>query len=93
MTKATKAKALAAKALLHTDRASKTGDGKSFIPTDGVSVHFWHLTPLSWRAATDRTLREHIGVISAWSCMALAIVTEWVSWLVMFGRRRPLSLN
>ena len=52
----------AAKALLNPDRASKKVDGKAFILTDGLSVHFWHLTQVSWRAASGRTVPCYQGI-------------------------------
>jgi sterol-4alpha-carboxylate 3-dehydrogenase (decarboxylating) len=86
---------LAAEALLQATRSDVPADmrveGEAFIITNGEPVHFWTFSRAIGAAAGYPTAHADIRVVPIWLALWIAIVREWIIWLVSFGKRAPRS--
>ncbi|KAL9087202.1 MAG: hypothetical protein Q9159_003769 [Coniocarpon cinnabarinum] len=63
-------------------------DGEAFFVTNGEPIRFWEFARGLGTAAGFPTPVEEIRVIPRSVGMFMAFVSEWVTWICSFGRRR-----
>ena len=63
--------------------------GEAFFVSDGRPMLFWDFQRVLWAVAGDKTPPEKVVVVPAWLVVGLALVTEWVYWVLTLGRRTP----
>ena len=64
-------------------------DGEAFFITNDEPFYFWDFTHAVWAAAGDKTKPEEIWVIPKNIGLILAMVMEWIFWVVFLGAREP----
>ena len=68
-------------------------DGEAFFVTDGSPILFWDFERKIWSAAGDTMPKEKVRIIPIWFVLGLAIVTEWIYWIITLGTRTPRILR
>lgn len=87
-----RAHVLVAKALLDRQRGEDLAvGGEAFFVTDGTPMKFWDFSRKIWKYAGDEKGAQGYGIIKVpwWIVIAMAAVTEWVCWILTFGRMIP----
>lgn len=81
---------LAAQCLLTSQVEPTTGDegaaGEGFIITNDEHIPFWEFARAISAAADYPTRKEEVRSIPAILGLAMAIIAEWIVWLISFGR-------
>ncbi len=87
---------LAATALLRTHHMAvatpldfERVDGEAFFVTNDDPYHFWDFARAVWRAAGDTTRPDQIWVIPKGPGLLLALLLDWIYWLVFWGKKTP----
>ncbi|MCJ1251381.1 erg26, C-3 sterol dehydrogenase [Trapelia coarctata] len=86
---------LAAKELIKTQAAARRRldedrvDGEAFFITNAEPYRFWDFTRAVWTAAGDKTKPEDVWVIPKSLSLWIASLTEWVFWILFWGKKKP----
>lgn len=87
---------LAAKALLATDASPESVpehlrvDGEAFFVTNDEPYPFWDFARAIGAAAGYPVKKEEIWVIPKSVGLAIGTLSEWIVWLVSFGKTKPM---
>ena len=90
------AEALAAEALVKAS-ASKTPlpesqrvEGEAFFVRDEERYGWWEFTRMAAKFAGQPVRDEDIRSIPRWLMMTIAFVSQWILWVLTFGRKTPV---
>jgi sterol-4alpha-carboxylate 3-dehydrogenase (decarboxylating) len=61
--------------------------GEAFVITNDDPWPFWKFTRSVGATAGYLTKKEDVWIVPAWFFYGMAIVAEWLVWLVSFGRK------
>lgn len=64
-------------------------DGEAFIATNDDPYHFWDYAREVWAAAGDTTKARDAWVIPESVVLTIASLSEWIFWLLFWGRKQP----
>ena len=73
----------------HRERA----DGEAFLVTNDDPFHFWDFARAIWTAAGASINLKEVVVIPRPVAMVLAMIMEWVFWIIFFGKKRPKMMR
>ena len=87
---------LAARALLHTHTMSITPlnhekvDGEAFFVTNDETAGFWDFPRQIWKTAGWNGSAEDAWVIPRGAGIVIALLLEWIYWIVFFGTKESI---
>ena len=79
----------AAKALVTNRSPDFKVDGEAFFITDDAAIPFWDFQRKIWAAAGDKTPLTDVYVVPAWVGMAMAIMVEYLFFIITLGQKLP----
>jgi len=83
---------LAAEALLRSQverpKEDMRVDGEGFVITNDEHVRFWDFARAIGAAAGHPTRIEDVTTVPKWIGLAMAVIAEWLVWIMSFGRKK-----
>ncbi|KAJ4412521.1 erg26, C-3 sterol dehydrogenase [Gnomoniopsis sp. IMI 355080] len=64
-------------------------DGEAFIITNDEPVLFWEFQRAIAASVGRPVKEEDIKVVPLWVVMLLALISEWTTWILSFGKKQP----